>query len=77
MCWVQRWNQDNELALAEAIDPNAPDGSLRVTLSNGQVDEHSLGVTVGRAAVVRALESYLAHNTLDISVTWRHGEGWR
>jgi hypothetical protein len=77
VCWVQRWNQDNELAVAEAIDPSAPAGSLKVTLSNGQVDEHALAATVGRAAAIRALETYIAHNTLDISVAWRLDEAWR
>lgn len=77
VCWVQSWSEDRVLAIAEATDPTVAEGVLAVKLKNGQVDEYSLSATIDRAAVGRAVQTYVETRELDPSVTWSLGPGWR
>lgn len=70
VCWVQRWDDNDELVLATATDPNAPAGTVSVTLSNGQVDDVDLSRTIDASALRRAVRTYVEGRGLDASVTW-------
>jgi hypothetical protein len=71
--WIQRWDvAAGDLEIDTAYDPSAPPGTVRFSLSNGQVDEVPATQTVDLKAVMQAARTYLESKDLDPEIPWIH-----
>jgi hypothetical protein len=70
--WVQRWDAAKLLVIDTAFDPLSPPGTVRYTLSNGQVEEIPTGQTVDLQSVLQAASTFFEGRGLAPDLEWTH-----